>query len=250
MHIIRTFLMAMSMYSAIPVPVSVWRDDCYAMVICGLPAVGAVFGGIWALAAWACMKYSVPAPIFAFLLAALPLVLTGFFHLDGFLDTCDAVLSRRDRERRLEILKDSRVGAFAVISFGILLLGQYAAGLTLAESVFSPRDFILVPAATRMCASIAVTYGRPLPHSQYTQREVGRGKTTVLIIEAVLILACSAMLGMGSLVLTLGAVGFYCLALGYAAHDLGGVSGDLSGFAQTIAECAAMILGAIVLTNK
>ncbi len=56
----------------------------------------------------------------------LPLAYTGGIHMDGFCDTCDALASHQDRARKLEILKDSRVGAFAVLGCVSYLLLQYA----------------------------------------------------------------------------------------------------------------------------
>lgn len=58
----------------------------------------------------------------------LPILLTGGIHMDGFMDTMDALHSYQDRERKLEILKDSHVGAFACLSL-ICEMFLYAAAL-------------------------------------------------------------------------------------------------------------------------
>ena len=55
-------------------------------------------------------------------LAGWPWLATGFLHLDGFMDSCDAILSRRDLEERRRILKDPHTGSFAVISLVILTI--------------------------------------------------------------------------------------------------------------------------------
>ncbi len=95
-----------------------------------LPFIGAVVGGLWALAAWGLGYLSCPGPVRALVLAAVPWLATGFLHLDGYMDVCDAVLSRRDLATRQRILKDSHCGAFAVISLGLLFMAQW--------SLFSP----------------------------------------------------------------------------------------------------------------
>ena len=51
-----------------------------------------------------------------------PIIITGGIHMDGFLDTQDALGSYQPRERRLEILKDSHAGAFAIISCAVYLM--------------------------------------------------------------------------------------------------------------------------------
>ena len=86
-----------------------------------LPAVGLEIGAIWALLAWLCRYLALPAPVAGVALGAYPFVVTGFIHLDGFMDVTDAVRSCRDLARRREILKDSHVGSFAVI--GAVLVG-------------------------------------------------------------------------------------------------------------------------------
>mgnify|MGYP003392776405 FL=1 len=55
-------------------------------------------------------------------MAVYPYLVTGFLHLDGFMDVTDAVKSWRDLERRREILKDSHVGSFAVINLVLLVV--------------------------------------------------------------------------------------------------------------------------------
>lgn len=79
------------------------------MLAC-LPLIGLIVGGIWALCAW--LGSFLPQPLAALLCAAAPWLITGFMHLDGYMDVCDAVLSRRDLETRQRILKDSHCGAF------------------------------------------------------------------------------------------------------------------------------------------
>jgi len=249
MRVIAAFWMALSMFTAIPIPAKVWRDDAADWMLAWFPAVGAVLGLLWSLIAWACLRFGLPAPLSAAVIAAAPLLLTGFFHLDGFLDTCDAVLSRRDREERLRILKDSHVGAFAVISLGLLLMLQFAAALTLAQGGPSAALLLLaIPAATRAPAALMMTTAKPLPHSQYSGRSAPKRRVFLLCA----LLFCALLLGllcggMRGLLVACAAAALYLLFLAYAAYDLGGVSGDLSGFALTAAECGALIAAALLI---
>ncbi len=247
MRVITAFWMALSMFTAVPLPYRPWRDDAVPLLLCWFPAVGCVVGALWALAAWVCARVSLPAPLTAAVIAAAPLLLTGFFHLDGFLDTSDAVLSRRDREERLRILKDSHVGAFAVISLGLLLMLQFAGALTMAQKTISPRLLLVIPAASRAAAALAMTVCRPLSHSQYSGRTIPKGRAALLVCELLLVLAGSFLLaGWRGLAVAAFAMLVYAGKLGYAAHDLGGVSGDLSGYALTAAECGALLCASIL----
>ena len=110
-----SFFMAFSLYSRIPVPQTEWNEKSMRWCICFLPAVGAAIGAAQGLLYWLLAHLSVGAVFRGAALTALPVLLSGGIHLDGFLDTCDAIHSYGTREKRLEILKDPHVGAFAVI---------------------------------------------------------------------------------------------------------------------------------------
>ena len=99
------FFMAWGMFLALPCPLKIWNERARSKMVCCLPLVGLVVGGVWVLAAYA--GRFLPPPVAGLLIAAAPWLVTGFLHLDGFMDVCDAVLSRRDLPRRQEILKDS-----------------------------------------------------------------------------------------------------------------------------------------------
>ena len=98
-------MMAWGTYLAIPCPYKVWDDALRPWQIVCLPPVGLVVGGIWALCAGIFAKLGFTGFLAAAILAAVPFLVTGFFHLDGFLDCCDAILSRRDLATRQKILR-------------------------------------------------------------------------------------------------------------------------------------------------
>ena len=199
------------------------------MLAC-LPLVGCVVGGVWVLCA--CLVQWLPGPLAAALLAAAPWLMTGFLHLDGFMDVCDAVLSRRDLETRRRILKDSHCGAFAVICMVLLAMGQWSAFLS-ARSL-SLWGLALIPVASRSCAALVVLTLRPLDSSQYSAMQRGGGP----VWFAAVCLALSAVLPLllaGSFAPAMTAVGC-ALAAWYGYRQLDGMSGDVSGFALTVGE--------------
>ena len=116
------FSMCWGMFCAIPNPVRRWDEGCYRQMLLCLPFLGGMLGLVWAGIGFLLVRISAPGPIFALCMTAAPWCLTGFIHLDGFMDCSDAVLSRRDRARRIEILKDPHVGSFAVICLVLLAM--------------------------------------------------------------------------------------------------------------------------------
>ena len=97
----------------------------YAMIF--FPWIGAVIGivtyGIFCLREW-CAAWGTGVSEFTFtdLMVAAPVWITGGIHMDGFLDTQDALGSCQTKERRLEILKDPHAGAFAILSCALYFL--------------------------------------------------------------------------------------------------------------------------------
>ena len=114
------FSMAWGMFLAIPCPLRRWNEKAREKMLVCLPLVGLAVGGIW-LGLYLLLRHAAIGGLYAFLMAALPWLVTGFMHLDGYMDVCDAVLSRRELATRQRILKDSHCGAFAVIGMVLLL---------------------------------------------------------------------------------------------------------------------------------
>ena len=226
------FFMTWGMFLVIPCPVRRWDENARGKMMVCLPFIGAVVGGLWALAAWGLGYLSCPGPVRALVLAAVPWLATGFLHLDGYMDVCDAVLSRRDLETRQRILKDSHCGAFAVICLSLLTLCQWAVFLSAEALPLWPLT--LIPAASRACAALAVLTLRPMSTSQYSA--MTRGGAPVVFAAIVLAAVCGLSVLLWDSFAPLAAAVCYWLAAWYAFRQLDGMSGDVSGFALTIAE--------------
>ena len=118
------------------------------------PVVGVLIGGL--TAALAIVLWSVfPPAVAAVLLVVFLLAVSGGFHMDGLSDTADGFLSSRPKDRILEIMKDSRVGAMGAIAILCVVLLKAAAILSLAES-HVPRAAFLIPVAGRCALVIGV----------------------------------------------------------------------------------------------
>ncbi len=129
--IVSGFLVAFSLYSAIPVPQVNWEKKTMRWALSFLPLVGLVIGGLEWLWYRFCVSFGASVVLYAIVATLLPLIVSGGIHLDGVCDTCDALCSFGDREKRLAILKDSHVGAFGPLWMVAFLLAE--SGLLCAD---------------------------------------------------------------------------------------------------------------------
>ena len=120
MRLLRTIAVTFAQYSRIPVPRFDWEKEDMRYSMSVFPWVGAVIGACFVLVYRLSGTLGLPQLAVIALLTAVPLVITGGFHVDGFLDVEDALSSWRSREDKLAILKDPHIGAFAVIRFALL----------------------------------------------------------------------------------------------------------------------------------
>jgi adenosylcobinamide-GDP ribazoletransferase len=238
------FVMCQSMFCAIPAP-QAWDEKAKDKMLLFLPVVGLEIGAIWAALAWLCRLLNLPALVAGLVLCAYPFLITGFIHLDGFMDVTDAVKSWRDLERRREILKDSHVGSFAVIGIALLMLAQFA----LFASVPAEANFLIlifIPAVSRCCSSLAVTGLKPMSTSQYADQKKPKSHIVALSMTLCLFLAAGFLLcGKYGFVL-IGCLAGYGLALLRAYRSLDGMNGDISGYALTVSELCAVAVYALI----
>lgn len=124
------------------------------------PLVGVLVGGLL-VGLNKILAYLFPPGLTAGLLLAAWVILTGALHLDGFLDACDALFGGSDPETRLRVLRDERVGSFAMAGGVLLLLTKYAA-LSAVPSIMA--GLLLAPALGRWAMTLAIVafpYARP-----------------------------------------------------------------------------------------
>ncbi len=110
---------AFATYSRIPTPRADWNEKSMRYAMCFFPLVGAVTAVLILLFRTWGQALGLQSFVLGVVLTALPILVTGGIHLDGYLDTEDALHSYASPERRLQILKDPQIGAFALI-YGLL----------------------------------------------------------------------------------------------------------------------------------
>ena len=251
MRLIRSMFIAFSTYSRIPVPQVEWSDENRKFSMCFFPLIGAVIGLLLWGWLWLCDWLAVGAVLRGALAALMPLLVTGGIHMDGLMDTCDAMASWQTKERRLEILKDSRVGAFAVMGCaGYLLL---AAGLLGEASVQDGPMLVFVFVLARALSAWAMAAFQSARPSgmldAFAQAAHRRMVAISCMLYALLCAVCWFAFG-GRLALACLAAAALCLMYyrRMAYKHFGGVTGDLAGWFLQITEL--VLTAVIVLGGK
>lgn len=134
MNMIKACVIAVSMYSKIPMPQFEWEEKSMRYALAFFPLVGIIIGALQLLLFYVYRQNGLNGGIYAALATALPIAVTGGIHMDGYCDTIDALSAHQSKERRLEILKDANVGAFAVIWAVLYFVLYYGAWSSIASN--------------------------------------------------------------------------------------------------------------------
>lgn len=237
--------MTLSMFTVIPLPKYEWDDKAAKHIMKLYPFIGLIIGLIWYLSFFILNKIKVPIMLMSALLLTVPYILTGFLHLDGFMDVSDALLSRRDRETKLRILKDSTVGAFSVISVVLLLLVEFSGMFTLLNKNLDMKILILITIASRAINGYFIVSQDMIGQSslaKFFKKGTGNIDKIVLLGTYFLIALLSFFtLGVAYFIaiLLMGVVAF--ILLFKVKKELGGINGDVAGYILVLMEFTGIL---------
>ena len=202
------------------------------------PVVGMALGGVL-YGLGSVLQLIFPTPIVAIFILAAWLLLTRALHFDGFLDSCDGLFGGFTPERRLEIMRDSRVGAFGVAGGGLLLLAKYSAIISLPHL----SGLLLAPVMGRWILSIAI-FAYPYARDKGLGRDMKDNVHWSQVILATLVSLLAAWFFAGwtgllafalaGLVLWLGA--------GFILRRIPGLTGDSYGALCELTELAVLLV--------
>lgn len=242
--ILQSIIIAFSMFSKIPMPHIEWSEKGMKYMLGFFPLVGVVVGAVEYFVGKLLFHLQVSNLLFGCIMSVIPIIITGGIHMDGFLDTMDGISSYADKEKRLEILKDSNSGAFAIIG-GIVYFVLYVGFMSeIDESML----FIigLSYCLSRAMSGFAMTTFRQA-------REKGLGATFSLssdkmvvqlmtVIFMVIILITGFIYSVtGGVVLLISGVIVFAYHYWNCMHNFGGITGDLAGFFLQIYEITVVI---------
>ena len=230
--------MAWGMFLAVPCPVKVWDEKLRDNMLSMLPFIGVLIGIMYIVLIM--LVRNISQALRAAVLAVYPWAITGFIHIDGYMDVCDAVFSRRDTDEKIRILKDPACGAFAVIAAVILCMFQFSACFDADIAGISYISLVCVFCASRASASIAVMTLKPISKSQYNG--MVHNKSSLVIPGIMLILSVILpILLSGSMAAVMTAIVYaLCALIGY--RQFKGFNGDISGFSLCVSEFAGILM--------
>jgi len=249
MRLIQSFIIAFSTYSRIPMPHADWTEENKRYSMCFFPLVGAAVGFALAAWLWICRLLNIGDFLRGSIAAILPMLVTGGIHMDGFMDTMDAMASWQTRERRLEILKDSHTGAFAVIGCIAYLL--VSAGLY--GELASATSMLCVFMLSRSLSALALNHiPKANPGGMLSGFADAAKKRAVDIACGCYVVLCTVLLVISCTWLGLAVLIAAGICLVYYRHfamkHFGGVTGDLAGWFVQVTEL--LCLAVLVLGGK
>ena len=240
-----TIWTAFAMFSALPVPHTEWKKETMRFTMLAFPLIGLVIGLLCILWSLLCEVLLLPPILRAAGLCALPVLVTGGIHLDGYADTWDARSSHGTAEKKQEILKDPHIGTFAVIHICLYFVVAFALWTALPQMRFLP--VLLSFCLSRTLSGISLTVFDIRPGSGLLRTFAdGAEKKQVrtLLTGAAVILSAGICLGGGWLMVPAAFFIFFRYR-SLAEKSFGGLSGDLAGWFVQTAEL--WMLGALCL---
>jgi adenosylcobinamide-GDP ribazoletransferase len=232
---------ALRFLTRIPVPGPPTQPAHLSRALGWFPLVGALAGlatagvHVLGLRLW-------PAPVAAVVAVACGLMLTGGFHEDGATDAADGLGGGWSPERVLEIMKDSRIGAYGAMALWVLLTFRWAALVALDR-----RALLALPLAMAWGRWSTVALLRTLPAlgqglAKEVRHELGHGPLLASALLLVLLNLAALALGLHDLWKPAAAAGLTILTWAfYLKRSLGGQSGDLLGAGNQLVEAAVLL---------
>jgi len=262
------FLRALSLLTVLPVHAR-WEDGTRpGRAMAAYPLTGGLIGGSLALLALLLSRALSGGPdalLPAALVLAVWVVLTGALHLDGWADCCDALFVPVTRERRLEILRDPRLGSFGGVGLAVLLLVKLAAIQSLLSQVSQgggtlrlgfpllagplPGLLVLVaaPVVARWALVVAArAYPPARPQGMAVTFRHGLGRRELVLATLTAGVACVPLGFAGIVLWAVSAASMYGLT-GLAMSRLGGLTGDVYGATVELAETAVLVAACFLI---
>ena len=242
--------MSLGMFTRLPMPFVVWDEKLLGAMAATFPFVGLVVGVAWWGAAVLLTMSSLPIMMASAILTVIPFFVVGFIHLDGFMDTSDALLSYRPLEDRVRILKDPNVGAFAVVMLVLLIILQFAAVYSILEGGRFFALLVTICIVSRCLSAFSIFTLKHMPESNYAKM-LGENSTFghrmfVAVIFTGAIAFSFVYAGFVGIIVIFAVVLGYALSMRVVYKSFKGVSGDLLGYSHVISELCGLIALAVL----
>lgn len=245
----RLFLLAFQFLTIFPLPFTLRceEEDLGRSMTC-FPLVGFALGAMLAGADFL-LTPLMPRALGDLLLVALLALVTGALHLDGLSDVCDGLAARGSKERFLDVMKDSRVGAVGAVALVLGIALKYQA-LLAVPAAYKREALVFFPVVARF-SQVQMTVGATRARKDGLGAAFISGAGLVQFLLAYLITLAAAYL-------LLGMNGLYCTFLLFIltwrikvwAHKrLGGITGDVIGCASELNEIFCLVLLVVLFSR-
>jgi adenosylcobinamide-GDP ribazoletransferase len=244
MQQLRLFFIALQFFTRLPIPRWVGFEPSWLHQSSRyFPLVGCVVAAL-AAAVYAAAALVLPSPVAAVLSTAASIYITGAFHEDGFADTCDGFGGGLTPERVLEIMKDSRVGAYGAIGIACML-GLKCTTLAILPPASAIAALFIAHPLSRLAATSLIwrmAYARAEGKAKPMAQQMSGREFAIAALTALLPAALLAISG----AISLTVIGASLLAAALASiwfarlfqRRIGGYTGDCLGAVQQLAEVA------------
>ncbi len=269
MTFIKSIILAFSTFSSLPTPRVKWNEKNMRYMMCAFPIIGFVIAALWAgwfifgiqlLFFW---QRSISIHLIALGFTLIPVFITGGIHLDGFMDTCDALASHASREKKLEILKDSHSGAFAVLACVIYFLSYYFLSFEICDYFFGAASssrfvnffvrlmnflpIVSVFVLSRLLSAFAVATFPIAKNSGlvYTFASASAKKFTAVWCYIFFLLLSAALIYLYrflGIALVGGSLSVFCFYFVVALRNFGGITGDTAGWFVQMCEIFGLLV--------
>ena len=245
----RDVRMAVSLCTRLPVgPSATLGAGDVARASWAFPIAGALIGAIGAAVYWLADRAHIP-PISASVLAlATSVLLTGAIHEDGLADTADGLGGGKTREKKLEIMRDSRIGTFGACALGLSLLLRWSALTALEDTRAVAIALIVAHAGAR---AVLPAFMRLVAPARIDGLSSDAGQPPPMSVAVALglgIIALSIGFGLGPMLTGMAALAAIGLLLALLARrQIGGQTGDVLGALEQAAEAALLLLATTLL---
>lgn len=209
------------------------------------PIAGLIQGTLVSLCYWP-LSYIMPDSIMAGIVLTFIVILSGALHLDGLSDMMDGLGSRKDKEKTLLVMKDSRIGVFGAISLILLLLlkfelFQYYLILPMTSPSFPALLITMLTASKWSQVLLATLMTAVRPDEGLGQMVNFVGMKELTIASCLTIAIAFLAIGMASFIALAAVVGLVLLSSVFWNWKLGGINGDIIGGTSEVAELVVLI---------
>jgi adenosylcobinamide-GDP ribazoletransferase len=238
------FYAALLFLTRIPLPQMKLDENKIASALPFFPVAGAVIGGFLTLI-HVLGEAILPKQVLAGIVVIMNIIITGGMHLDGFADTLDGLFCFGDREKKLIVMKDSRIGAYGVIGLISVLLLKYLLISSLSKAFLIPA-LIGFPVLSRWMMTFAIVFYPYAREKGLGKAFAGQGLAAFVIAAIFALLINYVTLKMEGIIIVLGVFLSGLLFNHYMFGQFGGMTGDTYGALNEFCEVMALLMFSIL----